>query len=106
MICLFIGQTFDAEHTLAVSEIYSEDSLDAGSIRNNALVLSNSSNNEQHISSSDAYYTAEENHDSGHSDVQLEPSHLSDETSYMSLDLNKCINLFHNKYLEKEENSK
>lgn len=104
---LLTGETISTEHIQSASEIYSEDSLDAGSVRNDALILPNNLTNEQHVSSSDAYFTAEENCDTAHKNVQFEPTPTTDETSYMSLDLNKCINLFHNKHLRKEqENSK
>ncbi|XP_032664075.1 uncharacterized protein LOC116840872 isoform X2 [Odontomachus brunneus] len=98
-------ETIDTEDIQPVSEIYSEDSLDTGLVRNDALILPNHLINEQHVSSSDTYFTAEENCDTPHNNAQFESTFLTEKTSYMSikLDFNKCINLFHNKHLKDEE---
>lgn len=119
---LFTEQTFNTEHSQTISQIYSEDSLEVESVRNRrcgndkdsglnsgerldgSTILASNLTNEQYVSSSDAYYTAEESCNTAHSDAQSELNKVHNEMSQMSLkpDLNKCINLFHNKYMEKE----
>ncbi|XP_014474977.1 PREDICTED: uncharacterized protein LOC106744581 isoform X2 [Dinoponera quadriceps] len=114
-------QTSDTEYSQA-SQMYSEDSLDTDSVINrqcgsdkhncpnnikchrDSIILASNSTKEQYVSSSDAYHTAEESSDTQYSDIQHEPNHILNETSYIPIkfDLNKCINLFHNEYLEKE----
>lgn len=128
-IYLFTGETLNREHSQTASQIYSEDSLDIDSTTNKqcrsdkhscsnnneyckgSIILASNLTNEHYVSSSDTYHTAEESCGTAYnalsdvpSDVPSEASYISDQTSYMQvkLDLNKCINLFHNKHLDKE----
>lgn len=110
---MFTGQTFIQDQSNAVSQMYSEDSLESGSTRSNRCENNNQRNDpkktrtgsiilaghlagEQSISLPDSYENACKDRQAPSRDISV-----SDETSYLSmnLDLNKCINLFHNECL-------
>ncbi|XP_011140014.1 uncharacterized protein LOC105183509 isoform X2 [Harpegnathos saltator] len=113
-------ETINELHSQTGPQIYSEDSLDTDSVRNRqyenddehscpnngtechdgSIILASNLTNEQDVLIPSTYHTAEESRDTAHSDMQF---NVPDETSYMSikLDLNKCINLFHNEHLKK-----
>lgn len=121
---MLTGQTSSEEQNHTVSRTYSEDSLNIDPIKNReyrddkhnrlinnecggSVILAGNLVNTEFISLPDLCQTTKENYNVAYNDKQLllqDTLNNDNDTFYLSIksDLNKCINLFHNKYLSKE----